>query len=64
MPLAQRRDGQVEAAIADLTDASQQRFQLGKLNPADHHAPAFVILVIHLDRKYTAIWARHRSNKS
>ncbi|MEI9950116.1 MAG: hypothetical protein WDO74_14370 [Pseudomonadota bacterium] len=53
------RDGQVEVVISDLTGANQKKSTLGKLDPDDHNAPAFVIRP---DGKYAAMWAGHRQD--
>jgi hypothetical protein len=53
------RNGDIEVVISDLAGASPKKFTLGRLDPDDHNAPAFVVRP---DGKYAAMWAGHRQD--
>jgi hypothetical protein len=53
------RNGDIEVVISDLAGAGQKKFTLGRLDPDDHNAPAFVVRP---DGKYAAMWAGHRQD--
>jgi hypothetical protein len=53
------RDGQVEVVVYDLSSRLSQRFQLFRLNPDDHNAPA---LLVRPDGGYVAMYAGHNQD--